>query len=446
MARKFLDAEEAAKALGVSVDTLNEMRERHELYPLRDGGAWKYKQEEIERLAAERAESGANDDGPAHYSDSEGDSILLSELELGGEAPNAPSTVIGKNGPSPDSDIKLAGSEDPGLSDVRLAGGSEIVKAGSGLSSKFDELDSLDLELPPAPGSSKRGPGSFTGGGSGILSLDDDELTLADEPRGPGGGSSKRMSGSSNRNLLAGAGSALDLAGDDDDLVLGGSGPGSDITHAAGDSGISLVDLSDSGISLDEPPPDLHGTNAGKSALNLSADDDDLILLEEEADPNVATQLKADDDFLLTPMADSGGEDSDSGSQVIALDAEGDFDESASTMLGGAGMMGGGMLLEEDLGGFGGDALQPEPDGFGMAPAGMPLAAPQPMMGAAPTLQVQEAPFSAPWVLFLAINVVLVALGGMMMYDLLRNMWSWDGPYAVNSSLMDGILDAAGVK
>jgi len=423
------------------------MRERHELFPLRDGGAWKYKQDEIERVAAERAESGEDEEGPAHYSDAEADSILLSEVELGGEAPNPSSTVIGKNEPSADSDIQLAGtgeSSASGASDVRLVGGSEIVKSGPGLSSKFDELDTLDLELPPAPGSSKRGPGSFTGSGSGILSLDDDELTLAEEPRSSPGSSGKRPSGgSSKRNILPG-GSALDLAGDDDDLVLGGSGPGSDITHAAGDSGISLVDLSDSGISLDEPPADLHGTNAGKSALNLSSSDDDLILLEEEADPNVATQLKADDDFLLTPMADSGDDSSDSGSQVIALDAEGDFDESAATMLGASGL-GGGMLLEEDVTGMDAGGLQMDP--LGMAPAGMPLAAPQPAMMSQPgMLQVQEAPFSAPWVMFLAINLILVALGGMMMYDLLRNMWSWDGPYAVNSSLMDGLLDAAGIK
>ena len=39
---------------------------------------------------------------------------------------------------------------------------------------------------------------------------------------------------------------------DDDDLVLGGSGTGSDIT-IGGDSGISLVDPADSGLSLEEP-------------------------------------------------------------------------------------------------------------------------------------------------------------------------------------------------
>ena len=244
---------------------------------------------------------------------------------------------------------------------------------------------------------------------------------------------------------LAGGGSAVNLAGDDDELVLGGSGPGSDVTHAVGDSGISLADLSDSGISLDEAPLELQSASSAKGgALNLSTDDDDLILLEEDADPNSATQLKADDDFLLTPMVEDSGEDSDSGSQVIALDDDGDFDESARTML-GAGMGG---MLEEDLGGFGGGALQPDSDPLGLSPGGMqmPLAAPQPAMIMAAPMQVQEAPFSGPWVTFLGLGVILILVSGMMMYDLLRNMWSWDGPYTINSSLMDGILEAFGTK
>jgi hypothetical protein len=35
-------------------------------------------------------------------------------------------------------------------------------------------------------------------------------------------------------------------------------------------------------------------------------------------------------------------------------------------------------------------------------------------------------------------------LSGMMMYDLMRHMWSWDSPYAVNSKLMDTILNLFG--
>ena len=43
-------------------------------------------------------------------------------------------------------------------------------------------------------------------------------------------------------------------------------------------------------------------------------------------------------------------------------------------------------------------------------------------------------------VAFMSIIVLFLILSGMMMYDLMRNMWSWNGTYEVNSSLMDTIL------
>jgi hypothetical protein len=40
----------------------------------------------------------------------------------------------------------------------------------------------------------------------------------------------------------------------------------------------------------------------------------------------------------------------------------------------------------------------------------------------------------------LALCAVLLLFIGMFMFDLLRNMWSWNNAYPVNSSLMSGIL------
>ncbi len=64
-----------------------------------------------------------------------------------------------------------------------------------------------------------------------------------------------------------------------------------------------------------------------------------------------------------------------------------------------------------------------------------PAAAGAPAAAAAP-----EAPFSGWNVLGLSLCSVLLLLVGMFMFDLLRNMWSWNGTYAVNSSLMDMVL------
>jgi excisionase family DNA binding protein len=49
----FVTLEEAAKKLGVSTDQLIEMRSRGDIFGYRDGASWKFKPEEIERVASE---------------------------------------------------------------------------------------------------------------------------------------------------------------------------------------------------------------------------------------------------------------------------------------------------------------------------------------------------------------------------------------------------------
>jgi hypothetical protein len=440
MAGKFVEPEEAAQMLGVSIDQLGEMRDRRELYPIRDGGAWKYKRDDIERLAQERAGGGLDDLALEFGAPEEPqDSILLSEQELG-ESGGTSSTVIGKvgGGLDPESDLQLAGDSSPSAislggsdimpkgassktgqeSDVRLATSSDISKAGSGLSAKFEEMDSLDLELPspadsgvtlikPSSGSSKKIQ-------RGELEIGDDEFSIGGESAIKPG-SSKKMGGS-----------GINLT-DDDDFVLGGSGKGSDITHSAGDSGIQLISPADSGLSLEEAPMDFGGS--GVESVELG--DDDMVLLGEATDTESATQLKSDDDFLLTPLDDATVDESDSGSQVIALDSEMDFDEAASTMLGSRQPSMAGML-DEDLGGM--ESPLVAEAGFGTAA----FAGGSPAFMQAPT--VVEAPFSVWNILFLSLCSILLLLCGMMLYDLMRNMWSWDQPYGVNSSLMDTIV------
>ena len=439
MAGKFVEPEEAAQILGVTQDQLGEMRDRREVYPIRDGGVWKYRRDDIERLAAERAGGGLDEFADDFSGEIPQDSILLSEVELG-ESEGSSTTVIGKTGPGsdPESDLQLQGGSELGLgindtqsgkgdsknaqfSDVRLASSSDVAKGGSGLSAKFDDMDALDLDL-PSPAESGINLTKPPGGSSKKLKADD--MVLADDDFALGGesgikpGSSKKMGGS---------GVHLD-AGDDDDFVLGGSGKGSDITHRAGDSGIQLISPADSGLSLEEAPMDLGGS--GIEPLQMS--DDDMILLDDSAEGESATQLKSDDDFLLTPLDDATVDESDSGSQVIALDSEVDFDEAASTMLGSSSRQPSmAAMLEEDMGGMGSPLVADT--GFGQ-----PAFAGGTAFMAAP--QVVEAPFSLWNVLFLSLCSLLLLFCGMMLYDLMRNMWSWEGTYGVNSTLMDTIL------
>jgi len=130
---------------------------------------------------------------------------------------------------------------------------------------------------------------------------------------------------------------------------------------------------------------------------------------------------------------------------VIALDTEGSGDEGA-TMIGGPGATPMVAMLDEDLSAapLGAGALLPAQPGlahpawvFDAQMPGMPMAAPEEMV-AAPGLP--ETPYSVLNVTGLAACVALLSVAGMMMFDLLRNMWSWEGTYTINSSLMDMLV------
>jgi excisionase family DNA binding protein len=388
MAQKYYSCEETAKALRLSEDEIKQMAQRQELHGYRDGAQLKFKVEDVERVAQQRAAE------PSESLDEGEDDVLLSEVELGPSASGASGTVIGgveNGGQAPaDSDLKLGEESEPAQD-----------AAADQLDSKVTQFEELDLTLEED------------------LTLEDSQITSDQE--------------------ASSGGSRIDVAGDDledDDLVLGGSGAGSDIT-IGGDSGISLVDPADSGLSLEEPL----GTSAG-SDESLELGEDDMVALSEAADAESPTELKTDDDFLLTPLEEvSEDEDSESGSQVIALDLEDDqTDPMIAGKPGGSGVA---AMLDEDIG--------PEPAadmGFGAAVGGAELGAaplgtqpgafegaPLPQTAAAP-----EAPYSVWNIVSLTFCSLFLILVGMMMYDLMRNMWSWDGAYQVNSWIMDTML------
>ncbi|HWA98655.1 MAG TPA: hypothetical protein VG713_09190, partial [Pirellulales bacterium] len=203
------------------------------------------------------------------------------------------------------------------------------------------------------------------------------------------------------------AGSGLSLEGEDSDIF---GGPKSDVTHRPGDSGILLIDPGDSGLSLDQP-------------LDLSTAGSGVMETTEFRLGDDSGSLQADDDFLLTPLEESAEDESDSGSQVIMLDTEGegDFGEATATLLGSQ-IPG---LLEEEatLGAFPSGAT----GGAAAAAVGAPVLVPAP----------REVPFPGWMVMLLAACTLTLGLSGAMAYDLVRNMWSWNEPYALNSQLMD---------
>jgi excisionase family DNA binding protein len=416
---KFLQLAEAAKMLGISEERLNELRENQDIRAFRDGSGWKFREEDVHELGKNiPPEAGAGDSmlnlgddltldlgGPIGGDESK--TVLVSDLELGGSDVKVESTVL-KGGAPELSDIELDDPDDRpvhGASDLSLSGvgfGSDVsvgasekkTEQPSAVGSQFEDLEDLDVELEAGPGSDPQLQ-TREEGGSELTLIEDDEAGDSD------------------------VGSAVELGEDDDeDLVLG---PGSDITGSAADSGISLLDPADSGLSLEEEPLEL----SGSVAESLELGEDDMISLADAASSSDATQLASAGDFELTPLDE--GEGGDSSSQVIELDDSGVATD-ADTLLGGA--PGSDMLLDEDLSAEeGADPLSPSPLG-----AGSPLVA----------TTAPEAPYSIWNVLGLFMCLLVMVVGGMMCWELFRTMSAWQNPHEIPSTVMNKLIETVG--
>lgn len=426
MAQKLLTLEEAAQALGVSVDEVNRLREKRELSGMRDGSSWKFKESEVERVKQSLG-------GPAASSDDDefemafgidddaesADVVLLSDRELGGSSLSTSSTVIGKpgEGQGPESsDIELVFDEgDIGASDVKLVA-DEAGASGLRLVSdapKSDPASVFEEDLAPLPALAEDEDSEIE------FDLGDSKVPLADEKaQGPGsdislGDESFELALDNELDLgdaAAPAGRKSPGASDiHDDLALGF---GSDVTRSPADSGISLANPADSGLSLEEP-------------LKLDAASDDIELelgagqafqLDDDSDSQEVAELPAEDSFLLTPLEEVPEADSeDSGSQVIDIPEDSAFGADVGEGIGGG-------LLEEDV--LGGTAAAPVP-ATGFASQGAPLAA------------AREAQYTTMQIVGLCFCLFLVGLSTMLTYDLARQIWSWDQPYSLSSTLMD---------
>jgi excisionase family DNA binding protein len=450
MAQKLLTLDEAAARLGISSDELMQLVEQRKVFAIKDGGSWKFKADEVDRFKAEI--SGASSGDAAYYlpvdsDESQDDGGLVSDVLLGGAGPSS-STIIGPSGDQllgHDSDLTLGGSSGSGLgsdSDVKLvpdeldsgSGGSglklvpNVGSGGPGSDLQMVDLDSgsdtfkiqedADATIQAKPGSSlklggssgklgggskagsgsgKTGPGSGKSGGkpgSGKLGAGSD-LTISESGLSLGEDDDVTIGGSSSAQGMNSSKVSLGDQFDDDDIVLGGASSG--LGSGIGDSGINLAAAADSGLSLEEP-------------LELGGDDG-------VSDDSGETDMASDDDFLLTPMLELDDQDSSdsSGSQVIALDTE-TIDDQAATLLGSDPLAGAGM----------------------MATPGSQAMGPGPMMMQQPAQP--QAQYSGLWIGMLVATFLVVALTGMMMFEMIRDIWSWDGPSAASTALMDGII------
>jgi excisionase family DNA binding protein len=496
MAQKLITLDEAAQQLGISKERLLELRSAGKVAGYRDGASWKFRSEVIDKLAAEGVPAldgpasdigmdsdddysltadeppspspaasgldleladkepaegpmasdiglddvdeptvaGIDDEGssdalaldPDDKIDVYSDSILLSEAELGDTGGRPPSTIIGKAELDLDADLDLspASSAAGPASDVRLAPGSDIIGGDEDLgldlasaSGDFEGLPEVDIDL-EAESSRILAPEDVEKvkkGAAAAKAAAESDLGLAPTDSSPGVATSDIDLGGS---MASGTGltglSALELD-DDDDQVLG---EGSDVTLSGESSGINIISPSDSGLALDEVKLDLSGSSPIGSSLDLGGSGIDEVSLEPMELGGSAVDARIGEDFQLTPLGEEGvDEEERDSSQVIALDEI--TEETAGSPLGtGIGLGEGSMMGAEDF-------------GAGIGTATMPVS----------VVSAQETPFSMANVLGLASCLVLLGLSGMMVYDLLRNIWSWDDVTTLNSSLLESVLN-----
>lgn len=319
----LIPLEQAAKMLGVSVEKLTEMRSSQQISAYKDGATWKFKMQELERVAD----------------------------ELG--------TPLNQDMGDDDSDFQL--------SDAALEDSGDIGSDGEGLafgSSSLDlaASDGAEVSADLLDDEEKKSDGSPSDTGKLVAGDDDDMLLSEDDLFG-------------DDSLADSYEESAELSSDfeDSDLILDDSDSSSEVAMESSPSGVSLS-TNESGVSLDDGPLELGGAEIDSLEL---PEDDEMIVLDDAADSDSATIMQ-EDDFNLTPLEEAVDDDS-SGSQIIALeDSEIYTDESSATILADS------EDLEAQPAMLDASAFSaPEAANAGLVPAGMGV---PPVMASAPAL------------------------------------------------------------
>ena len=140
MSKKYLSIEEAAAEIGISTAELNRLREKGTIRAFADRGTWKFKEEDVEKLARSRQPDSDPDVPLMPAADAGPSSGVLDEEDVLGTQPTIISKGLSPEGGS-DSDVRLIFDDamsvpegKSGLtpedsdSDVKLAGGTPAAK------------------------------------------------------------------------------------------------------------------------------------------------------------------------------------------------------------------------------------------------------------------------------------------------------------------------------
>ena len=362
MAGKFMSPEEAARLLGISVDEVNRLVDRKQLFPMRDGATNKFKTDDVERLLRTLGEESGSGSGELDLDLPE---LVLDNAPAGGpgEATDDDQLILDDGA---DSIFATPTAKGPSASDTGVGKGSVASKSNSGLSLSSPGLSGADLVLTDS-----------------VLGddLESDDLAIesivgASSPSLGGSGISK-ASGSGDLMIeLSGISSASSAASKSDSGIAGLSGPG---LSGPGLSGPGLGGLSGglgSGVSLGDSSLADSGVDLGSAA-------------------SAAKGAFSGDDFEL------GGEatDDESASVVIASDSEAGDSSFFGQTIGGQSSS------------FGGDDSS-----LGSAGSAETVAF--------PTQMLDEMSFSAWQIVGLVCCSLLLLFGGFIAYDLVRTIGS----------------------
>ena len=303
MSKKYLSIEEAAEQLGIPAAELNRLREKGAIRAFADRGTWKFKEDDVEKLARSRQPDSDPDVPLMPAKDKGPSSDVFGEEDMLGTQPTIISKGLSPEGGS-DSDVRLIYDESLSVSDVKsgppqedsdsdvkLAGAkpssaddsdSDVKLAGSTPTGESDSDVKLAPGKPTTPADDSDSDVKLAGTAPAAAPLggsDSDVKLFTEEPSTSGGSDSDvRLvsSDSSNEVKLAGSSATMDVVTDEEDATIDVH-PAEASSVIDDESGISLGEgsgiplASDSGISLERP---------NDSGISLT-DDSSLVLTDD---------------------------------------------------------------------------------------------------------------------------------------------------------------------
>jgi len=487
MSKKYLSLEEASKALAMSTKDLTSLREKGEIRGFADRGAWKFKAEDVENYARLHETDSSPDVPMLGDEETPGDLASSSGIldDFGSDIEGGSSTVLS----SGDSEIEGGSSKllakDSMIIPKKTSDDEAILGETSDSDVKLVVDDSLSDDSDPSVGTSMKSDSDSDvqlvseGSDSDVKLVSDDsdsDVKIVDSDSDSDVKIAESDSDSDVKIAESDSDSDVKIASDDssdsDVKIIGAETdreievpgkPTPDVAKTQPDSGISLDNLADSGISLegvdsglalDAPDSGIALEALSDSGISI-ADEDSGLSLDESADQTQfeVPLLSEDDDsefeFVADDMDESGG--SDTGVITFSDEFEDEAAEGQSleelgiddfSSMEGDDVFDDELEVSDDL--IGGDE---EMDVFDATDADFvdtyESGESQAEFVAPAGVGRMMVPVETEWGVVTFIGTILatsvLVVCSLVMFDYVRSMWAWHEPMAFTSTLLTTI-------